>query len=386
MNDSSIANIFGGVLLLMLLMAVVVIVWKGSSLKQDLGVLFHRIVIDQKLVWLSILLLALSLVEASYTAVSHAEGIAVRGQLPVAARLGMHAVVNLIAFVIQVSLASIISVAFISVTNFFSELGGYARATKDKKKFAPVLKSMGMVLVQLVLVSMSVFIAFAAPVFNIYVLAANMMEIPQLTLFWSDCWIDMRAVYAATPRTYLTVTYLTPSDVGYLGDNYSPYSDMSTALKVLIVGGALHLMVAIFDGIYVFSTQSKPVSKPDATGNNTNASAGAPISDSKGKPIMDALKAIFKIIYPEGNKVKYEDAAATRYAAIMKKFEKSSSDMAAALGKLSKAKKAMDPSKWETETVETRTKILAELNALFSEVGATISKADLKEAAERFQQ
>lgn len=385
MNDASIANIFGGVLLLMLLIAVMVIVWKGSSLKQDLGVLFHKIVIDQKLVWLSILLLALSLVEASYTAVSHAEGIAVRGQLPVAARLGMHAVVNLIAFVIQVSLASIISVAFIAISNFFLEVGGYVRAAKDKKKIAPVLKSMGMVLVQLVLVSMSVFIAFAAPVFNIYVLAANMMEIPQLTLFWSDCWTDMRAVYAATPRTYLTVTYLTPPDIGSLGENFSPYSDMSTALKVLIVGGALHLMVAIFDGIYVFSTQSKPSSKPDTGGNNLPTSEHNPIPDAKGKPIMDALKAIFKIIYPEGNKIKYEEAAATRYTAIMKKYEKSSSDMAGALSKLSKAKKAMDPTKWEAETTETRTKILAELNALFSDVGATISKADLKEAAERFQ-
>jgi len=383
MNDSSIANIFGGVLLLMLLLAVVVIVWKSSSLKQDLGVLFHRIVIDQKLVWLSILLLVLSLVEASYTAVSHAEGIPVRGQLPVAARLGMHAVVNLIAFVIQVSLASIVSVAFISVSNFFSEMGSYMRAAKDKKKFAPVLRSMGMVLVQLILVSMSVFIAFAAPVFNIYVLAANMMEIPQLTLFWSDCWTDMRAVYVATPRTYLTVTYLTPPDVGYLGENYSPYSDMSTALKVLIVGGALHLLVAIFDGMYVLSTQSKPASKPEQGGSSDSKPSGT--EDAKNKPIMESLKAIFKIIYPDGHKIKFEDAARVRYDAILKKYAKESEKMAAALVKLAKAKKAMEPTKWESDTVDTRNKILAELNVLFTEVGSTIGKADLKEAAERFQ-
>lgn len=379
MEQISLSSIITTIFLMLAVTIIILIVMKAAKGKLDIGVVLKKVVIDQLAVWITLLLLFLSVAEAIYTAHAHAEGIAVRGQIPEGARMLMHLSINLIAFVIQISLASII----ISFIKEFRGVFSCFPLTKDAKKgyvLKPLRITVGRSLMYLALSIFAGFITFAAPAFNIYILCANMMELPQLGLLWSDIWTDMRQVYAQTPRTYLTLTYLTPSDVGMLGYNYSPYTDMSTAGKVLLAGASFHMMIALFEGLYVSVKTLGEVKDAQSSGSSSSSST-PPAPDPKNKPVLDGLILVFGNIFKDTNKV--NDKAQKALTQINKKWKVGDKDHTSAIQMIATTKAAM--AKWATMAQADRLKVLEEWNDFLNKkLGQGLSTKDLEDASKGF--
>ena len=372
----SLSNIVGGIVLLLALTAIIVLVMRASKAKEDMGITFNRIVINNKIIWITLFLLFLNIAEAAYVADSHAEGVIVRGQLPYAPRMLMHLSINLIAFIIQVSLASIV---LHTMTLYGQTVGVFPKAAKgktlSKADWKPFKGALGASVTWTILSAIALFITFAAPAFNVYILFANMMELPQLMLWWSDIWTDMREVYAQTPRSYLIMTYLPPEQV-YLGANYSPYTDMSNAGKVLIGGAQFHGLITIFEGIYVAAVGMtiKAVTQGSSA---TSTSTSTPTTKD---PILSAVISIMSNIFTDATKAakKAEDAV----KAINGKWAPTSVENASAMQLINETKKKM--SNWKSVPEGERLKILQDFNDLLGKVGHKIGMTELEAAAKRF--
>lgn len=372
----SLSNIIGGIILLMALTAIIILVMRASKAKEDMGITFARVIIDNKIIWITLFLLFLNVAEAAYVADSHAEGVKVRGQLDYAPRMLMHLSINLIAFIIQVSLASIV---LKTISLYGQMVGVYPKGVKGKKltkaDWSPFTSAIGACLTWTFLSVTAMFITFAAPAFNVYILFANMMELPQLTLWWSDVWTDMRSVFAQTPRSYLIMTYL-PLDQLYLGPNYSPYTDMSNAGKVLIGGAIFHGLITFFEGIYVAAT-GMIIKKGSAASSTPSSST----SNSNTKdPILSAVTTIMGNIFTDATKAAQKADAAVK--AINGKWTPTSTDNAAAMQLINETKKKM--SNWKSVPESERLKILQDFNDLLGKVGHKIGMSELEAAAKRF--
>lgn len=372
----SLSNIVGGIVLLLALTAIIVLVMRASKAKEDMGITFNRIVINNKIIWITLFLLFLNIAEAAYVADSHAEGVIVRGQLPYAPRMLMHLSINLIAFIIQVSLASIV---LHTMTLYGQTVGVFPRAAKgktvSKADWKPFKGALGASFTWTILSAIALFITFAAPAFNVYILFANMMELPQLMLWWSDIWTDMRGVYAQTPRSYLIMTYLPPEQV-YLGANYSPYTDMSNAGKVLIGGAQFHGLITIFEGIYVAAVGMTIKAVTQGTNSTSTSTSNSNTKD----PILSAVTTIMGNIFTDATKAakKAEDAV----KAINGKWAPTSNDNAAAMQLINETKRKM--SNWKSVPESERLKILQDFNDLLGKVGHKIGMTELEAAAKRF--
>ena len=370
----SLSNIVGGIVLLLALTAIIVLVMRASKAKEDMGITFNRVIIDNKIIWITLFLLFLNIAEAAYVADSHAEGVIVRGQLPYAPRMLMHLSINLIAFIIQVSLATIV---LHTLKLYGQTLGVYPTAAKgktlSKAAWKPFKNAIGASFTWTILSAIALFITFAAPAFNVYILFANMMELPQLMLWWSDIWTDMRGVYAQTPRSYLIMTYL-PPEQAYLGANYSPYTDMSNAGKVLIGGAQFHGLITIFEGIYVAAVGMtiKAV---------TQGSSSTSTSTSTSKdPILSAVTTIMGNIFTDATKAAQKADAAVK--AINGKWAPTSADNTIAMQLIHETKEKM--SNWKSVSEAERLKILQDFNDLLGKVGHKIGMTELEAAAKRF--
>lgn len=372
----SLSNIVGGIVLLLALTAIIVLVMRASKAKEDMGITFNRIVINNKIIWITLFLLFLNIAEAAYVADSHAEGVIVRGQLPYAPRMLMHLSINLIAFIIQVSLASIV---LHTMTLYGQTVGLFPKSAKGKKltgaDWKPLKGAIGTSFTWTILSAIALFITFAAPAFNVYILFANMMELPQLTLWWSDIWTDMRGVYAMTPRSYLIMTYL-PPDQAYLGANYSAYTDMSNAGKVLIGGAQFHGLITIFEGIYVAAVGMTIKTGTSATSTSTSTSSTTTTKD----PILAAVTTIMGNIFADATKAakKAEDAV----KAINGKWAPTSADNSAAMQLINETKKKM--ANWKSISESERLKILQDFNDLLGKVGQKVGQTELEAASKRF--
>lgn len=370
----SLSNIVGGIVLLLALTAIIVLVMRASKAKEDMGITFNRIVINNKIIWITLFLLFLNIAEAAYVADSHAEGVIVRGQLPYAPRMLMHLSINLIAFIIQVSLASIV---LHTMTLYGQTVGVFPKAAKgktlSKADWKPFKGALGASFTWTILSAIALFITFAAPAFNVYILFANMMELPQLMLWWSDIWTDMRGVYAQTPRSYLIMTYLPPEQI-YLGANYSPYTDMSNAGKVLIGGAQFHGLITIFEGIYVAAVGMTIKAVTQGSSSSTSTST------STKDPILGAVTTIMCNIFTDTTKAakKAEDAV----KAINGKWAPTSVENASAMQLINETKKKM--SNWKSVPESERLKILQDFNDLLGKVGHKIGMTELEAAAKRF--
>lgn len=372
MEPISLSNIVGGIVLLLALTAIIVLVMRASKAKEDMGITFNRVIIDNKIIWITLFLLFLNIAEAAYVADSHAEGVVVRGQLPYAPRMLMHLSINLIAFIIQVSLATIV---LHTMKLYGQTVSVFPKDAKGKTKdWKPFKGALGTSFTWTVLSAIALFITFAAPAFNVYILFANMMELPQLTLWWSDIWTDMRPIYAQTPRSYLIMTYL-PPDQAYLGANYSPYTDMSNAGKVLIGGAQFHGLITIFEGIYV-AAAGMTIKAIVGSSTSTSGSGNTNTKD----PILGAVTTIMSNIFTDVTKAtkKAEDVV----KAINGKWAPTSAENASAMQLINETKKKM--SNWKSISESERLKILQDFNDLLGKVGHKIGQTELEAAAKRF--
>lgn len=373
----SLSNIIGGIILLMALTAIIILVMKASKAKEDMGVTFARVIIDNKIIWITLFLLFLNVAEAAYVADSHAEGVKVRGQLDYAPRMLMHLSINLIAFIIQVSLASIV---LKTISLYGQMVGVYPKGAKGKKltraDWTPFTGAIGTCLTWTFLSVTAGFITFAAPAFNVYILFANMMELPQLMLWWSDIWTDMRTVFAQTPRSYLIMTYL-PVEQVYLGANYSPYTDMSNAGKVLIGGAVFHGIITFFEGIYV-AALGMLIKKGASSSSSTSTSTSG--TNTIKDPILSAVTTIMGNIFADATKAakKAEDAV----KAINGKWAPTSADNSAAMQLINETKKKM--ANWKSISESERLKILQDFNDLLGKVGQKVGQTELEAASKRF--
>lgn len=354
------AEIMGFIIFALILTALVFLIRNSIKNKSDLGLIFDEYILGQGMFWLTFLLVVLYVAEALYTASAHVEGLAVRGQLPWFARFIMHFGINLISFVIQVSMPLAVAKTFTAGADFLN---------KEGKPWAKIKTFVG----QLSMAAIAIFISIGCPGANVYMLAANLHELPQLGLWW----MDLRGTidYSQYPRSYLTVTYV-PEDKIFLPRNYAPYADMGDSLKVLIVGVLVHYLLVVYKGInlVVKLNEKKVVSdKKPADNKNTNK----PNSNQNG--VLESFKSLLGYVYSDKNKV--NDKAQKASEAFVKKVKVTEQEGVERIGEISALVQRLKDSYAGFDHAE-RKKALEDINKIFIKLGMKIGVDDLKAAAD----
>lgn len=356
------AEIMGFVIFALILVALVFLIRNSIKNKSDLGLIFDQYILGQGMFWLTFLLVVLYVAEALYTASAHVEGLAVRGQLPWFARFIMHFGINLISFVIQVSMPLAVAKTFTAGAEFLN---------KEGKIWTKIKGFSG----QLAMSAIAIFISIGCPGANVYMLAANLHELPQLGLWWQSIFgtID----YSQFPRSYLTVTYVAEDKI-FLPRNYAPYADMGDSLKVLIVGVLVHYLLVVYKGINLVvklnEKKSTDEKKPDNNKNNKDN------KDNKSNSgIFDSFKSLLGYVYKDVDKIK--DKAQKAADAFVKKVKVTEQEGVERVKEISDLVKKLKESYDGFDRAERR-KALEDINKIMIKLGMKIAAGDLEAAAD----
>ncbi len=352
------AEIMGFIIFALILVALVFLIRNSIKNKSDLGLIFDQYILGQGMFWLTFLLVVLYVAEALYTASAHVEGLAVRGQLPWFARFIMHFGINLISFVIQVSMPLAVAKTFTAGAEFLNQEG---------KIWTKIKQFSG----QLAMAAIAIFISIGCPGANVYMLAANLHELPQLGLWWQDIFGSVD--YSQFPRSYLTVTYV-PEDKIFLPQNYAPYADMGDSLKVLIVGVLVHYLLVVYKGINLVVKinekkgieEKKPVDKKDT-------------QKSSNSGIFESFKSLLGYVYKDADTIitKAQKAA----DAFVKKVKVTEQEGVERVGEISALVQKLKDS-YAGYGLADRKKALEDINKIFIKLGMKIGADDLKVAAD----
>jgi uncharacterized protein (UPF0335 family) len=353
------AEIMGFIIFALILVALVFLIRNSIKNKSDLGLIFDQYILGQGMFWLTFLLVVLYVAEALYTASAHVEGLAVRGQLPWFARFIMHFGINLISFVIQVSMPLAVAKTFTAGAEFLNSEG---------KIWTKIKGFSG----QLAMSAIAIFISIGCPGANVYMLAANLHELPQLSLWWQD--IFGTVDYSQFPRSYLTVTYV-PEEKIFLPRNYAPYADMGDSLKVLIVGVLVHYLLVVYKGINLvvklnekkIIDEKKPVDKKD------------PAKPGNSNGIFDSFKSLLGYVYKDADTVKTKAQKAAD--AFVKKVKVTEQEGVERVKEISDLVQKLKDS-YAGFDVGERKKALEDINKIFIKLGMKIGADDLKAAAD----
>lgn len=353
------AEIMGFIIFALILVALVFLIRNSIKNKSDLGLIFDQYILGQGMFWLTFLLVVLYVAEALYTASAHVEGLAVRGQLPWFARFIMHFGINLISFVIQVSMPLAVAKTFTAGAEFLN---------KEGKIWTKIKGFSG----QLAMAAIAIFISIGCPGANVYMLAANLHELPQLGLWWQD--IFGTVDYSQFPRSYLTVTYI-PEDKIFLPRNYAPYADMGDSLKVLIVGVLVHYLLVVYKGINLvvklnekkIADEKKPADKKD------------PAKPGNSNGIFESFKSLLGYVYKDTDTIKTKAQKAAD--AFVKKVKVTEQEGVERVKEISDLVQKLKDSYAGFDLSE-RKKVLEDINKIFIKLGMKIGADDLKVAAD----
>lgn len=355
------AEIMGFVIFALILVALVFLIRNSIKNKSDLGLIFDQYILGQGMFWLTFLLVVLYVAEALYTASAHVEGLAVRGQLPWFARFIMHFGINLISFVIQVSMPLAVAKTFTAFSEFLN---------KEGKIWTKIKGFSG----QLAMAAIAIFISIGCPGANVYMLAANLHELPQLGLWWQDIFGSVD--YSQFPRSYLTVTYV-PEDKIFLPRNFAPYADMGDSLKVLIVGVLVHYLLVVYKGINLVVKLNEKKSADEKKPADSKGKDNKPNNSNSG--IFDSFKSLLGYVYKEENKIK--DKAQKAADAFVKKVKVTEQEGVERVKEISDLVQKLKDSYAGFDRAERR-RALEDINKIMIKLGMKIAAADLEVAAD----
>jgi len=265
----------------------------------------------------------------------------------------------LISFVIQVSMPLAVAKTFTAGAEFLN---------KEGKIWTKIKGFSG----QLAMAAIAIFISIGCPGANVYMLAANLHELPQLGLWWQDIFGSVD--YSQFPRSYLTVTYV-PEDKIFLPRNYAPYADMGDSLKVLIVGVLVHYLLVVYKGINLvvklnekkIAEEKKPADKKD------------PAKPGNSNGIFESFKSLLGYVYKDADTIKTKAQKAAD--AFVKKVKVTEQEGVERVGEISALVQKLKDSYAGYDLAE-RKKALEDINKIFIKLGMKIGADDLKAAAD----